>query len=72
MSDNELSSPGAPTNPSAEVAYQVGEMYTPNCERGIRFDDPALGLKWPMAPTVMSDKDKNWPAFEAKVVEVSR
>ena len=47
-------------------------MYTPNCERGIRFDDPALGLKWPMAPTVMSDKDKNWPVFDAKLAEVAR
>ena len=56
----------------AEVAYQVGEMYTPGCERGIRFDDPALGLKWPMKPTVMSDKDRNWPAFDAKLTEVAR
>ena len=56
----------------AEVAYQVGEMYTPGCERGIRHDDPALGLKWPMKPTVMSDKDKSWPAFAAAMAEVSR
>ena len=60
----------------AEVAYQVGEMYTPNCERGIKYNDPALGLTWPMEPTVMSDKDKNWPAFvpaaERKLTEVAR
>lgn len=49
----------------AEVAYQVGEMYTPGCERGVRFNDPAFKLTWPMAPTVMSDKDKAWPAFDS-------
>lgn len=49
----------------AEVAYQVGEMYTPGCERGIRYDDPALGIQWPAAVTVLSSKDAAWPAFRA-------
>lgn len=44
-----------------EVHYQVSQPYTPNTERGLRFDDPVLGIEWPMAPTVMSDKDRNWP-----------
>ena len=58
----------------AEVAYQVGEMYTPGCERGIKYDDPALGLKWPMPVTVISPKDASWPAFEDSraLAEVSR
>ncbi|MGB7159625.1 MAG: dTDP-4-dehydrorhamnose 3,5-epimerase [Tepidisphaeraceae bacterium] len=47
----------------AEVAYQVGEMYTPGHERGIRYDDPALGITWPMPVTVISPKDESWPAF---------
>jgi hypothetical protein len=33
--------------------------------RGVRWDDPAFGIEWPMAPTVMSDKDKSWPDFKA-------
>lgn len=48
----------------AEVAYQVGEFYTPGYERGIRFDDPALKIEWPVPIEVISDKDANWPAFE--------
>lgn len=47
----------------AEVAYQVGEFYTPGYERGIRFDDPALKIEWPVPIEVISDKDASWPAF---------
>ena len=51
----------------AEVAYQVGEFYTPGCERGIRYDDPALGIEWPIPIEVISDKDASWPPFEPVV-----
>ena len=46
-----------------EVAYQVGEFYTPGAERGIRHDDPALGIEWPAPVAVISEKDAAWPAF---------
>lgn len=46
---------------ATEVHYQVSQPYTPNTERGLRFDDPVLGIDWPMAPSVISDKDRNWP-----------
>lgn len=48
-----------------EVAYQVGEFYTPGAERGIRFDDPALGITWPQPIEVVSDKDAAWPPYAA-------
>lgn len=48
----------------AEVVYQVSEFYTPGQERGLRYDDPALGIDWPLPVTVISDKDRSWPAFE--------
>jgi len=44
-----------------EVQYQVSEPYTPNTERGLRYDDPVLAISWAMTPTVMSDKDRSWP-----------
>jgi len=50
----------------AEVTYQVGEFYTPGYERGIRYDDPALGITWPAEVVVISDKDRGWPAFGAE------
>lgn len=49
----------------AEVTYQVGEFYTPGYERGIRYDDPAFGIEWPIDITVISDKDAAWAPFEA-------
>lgn len=45
----------------AEVVYQVGAAYTPGAERGLRFDDPALGIDWPVPVRVVSDKDAAWP-----------
>ncbi|HEX7461528.1 MAG TPA: dTDP-4-dehydrorhamnose 3,5-epimerase [Dermatophilaceae bacterium] len=44
-----------------EVTYQVSETYTPSAEAGLRYDDPALGLCWPMPVTVISPKDAAWP-----------
>ena len=48
----------------AELLYLVGEFYTPGCERGVRFDDPAIGIEWPLPVTVVSDKDRAWPLLE--------
>lgn len=52
----------------AEVVYQVGEFYTPGYERGIRYNDPAFGIEWPMPVTVISDKDAAWELFAATPV----
>jgi len=54
----------------AEVVYQVGEFYTPGYERGIRYDDPAFNIQWPMPVTVMSEKDADWKPFESVAVGV--
>lgn len=47
----------------AEVIYQVSEFYAPGTERGIRYDDPRLGITWPVPVSVISDKDASWPPF---------
>ena len=44
-----------------ETTYHVGEFYTPAAESGVRFDDPRLGITWPLPITDMSDKDRVWP-----------
>jgi dTDP-4-dehydrorhamnose 3,5-epimerase len=47
-----------------EVTYLVSEFYTPAAERGIRWDDPAFDIRWPVAePAVISDKDRSWPDY---------
>ncbi|MFK7855681.1 MAG: dTDP-4-dehydrorhamnose 3,5-epimerase [Granulosicoccus sp.] len=46
---------------NTEVIYLVSGMYTPSCERGLRFDDPALAVSWPMSTEHISAKDRQWP-----------
>ena len=41
--------------------YMMGEFYSPECERGVRYNDPELMINWPIEPVVVSDKDRNWP-----------
>ncbi|MBD0346664.1 MAG: dTDP-4-dehydrorhamnose 3,5-epimerase [Coleofasciculus sp. Co-bin14] len=53
---------------AAEVTYQVGEFYTPGYERGLRYDDPILGIEWPTEITVISEKDAAWALLETTVV----
>lgn len=49
-----------------EAFYQVTEFYTPEAERGARYNDPAFGIEWPLGePAVISDKDAEWPDFAA-------
>jgi dTDP-4-dehydrorhamnose 3,5-epimerase len=50
----------------SEITYQVTQFYTPGSERGIRFDDTAFGIQWPLDVTVISDKDRTWPDFEVQ------
>jgi dTDP-4-dehydrorhamnose 3,5-epimerase len=56
-----------------EVLYQVSQPYTPNTERGLRYDDPVLDISWPMEPTMISDKDRGWPLLgdHAALVELA-
>jgi len=44
-----------------EVFYQISGFYAPDKATGLRFDDPKLGIQWPLPVTVMNDKDRNWP-----------
>lgn len=50
----------------AEVVYQVGDFYQPGYERGVRYDDPAFGIKWPVPIEVISEKDTKWAPFKAE------
>lgn len=50
---------------NAEVMYQVSEFHTPETERGLRFDDPAIGIAWPLPVAEISAKDAAWPYLDA-------
>jgi dTDP-4-dehydrorhamnose 3,5-epimerase len=48
---------------NSEVTYLVSDFYNPGCERGLRHDDPAFNITWPLAVSSISDKDRMWPLF---------
>jgi dTDP-4-dehydrorhamnose 3,5-epimerase len=51
--------------PNTEVIYKVTDYYSPACDRGIQWDDTALGIKWPVdaGKVRLSDKDRRQPAL---------
>ena len=49
---------------NTEVNYQVSQVFTPEAERGARYDDPAFGIEWRLPVSVISDKDKNWADYQ--------
>lgn len=42
----------------AEVFYQISQVYDPDSARTVRWDDPALGITWPISDPILSDKDR--------------
>ena len=49
---------------ATEVFYMISVPYAPGSARGIRWNDPALAIDWPVAPTVISARDAGYPPFE--------
>jgi len=47
-----------------EVFYQMSVLYHPESARGIRWDDPAFGISWPIAPPIISERDSQFDAFD--------
>lgn len=52
-----------------ELMYQVSEFYTPGYEAGVRYDDPAFKIEWPVSIDVISEKDLLWAPYEAVKTE---
>jgi dTDP-4-dehydrorhamnose 3,5-epimerase len=47
-----------------EVEYHITESYAPEFARGVRWDDRAFRIAWPLAPAVVSERDRNYPDFK--------
>lgn len=47
-----------------EVSYLISEFYVPHAAAGVRHDDPAFAIRWPLPVSVISQKDRNWPRFK--------
>jgi dTDP-4-dehydrorhamnose 3,5-epimerase len=48
-----------------EVFYQMSEFYAPDAGRGVRFDDPAFAIRWPVPEAILLERDRDYPDFEA-------
>ena len=46
------------------VFYQMSEFYHPECARGVRWDDSAFGIKWPLSVKSISEKDSSYKDFK--------
>ena len=47
-----------------DASYQVSARYAPGAERGLRWNDPAIGIQWPFEPVLISEKDRHHPDFQ--------
>jgi dTDP-4-dehydrorhamnose 3,5-epimerase len=46
------------------VTYHMGTSYVPELARGFRFDDPRIGIRWPVPPAVISERDRTYPDLD--------
>jgi dTDP-4-dehydrorhamnose 3,5-epimerase len=46
---------------NCEVFYQMSEFYVPELARGLRWDDPAVAIRWPLTEVIVSERDRNLP-----------
>jgi dTDP-4-dehydrorhamnose 3,5-epimerase len=51
--------------PNTEVSYMISTAYVPDAGAGLRYDDPALDIEWPLPVSVISERDRTWPDVDA-------
>jgi dTDP-4-dehydrorhamnose 3,5-epimerase len=51
----------------SEVLYQMSDIYKPESSKGVRWDDPAFGIRWPEAVRIINDRDRNYPDLTGEV-----
>ena len=49
-----------------EVQYKADNYYAPECDGNIRWNDPDIGVEWPLAPVILSDKDQKAPLLKER------
>jgi dTDP-4-dehydrorhamnose 3,5-epimerase len=58
------------TSETADVTYKVSSYYDGATERGIAFDDPAIGIPWPVEEPLVSERDRTNPTLEEIAAEL--
>lgn len=54
---------------NSEIVYSTSQSYAPGKDRGVRYDDPQFGIRLPIDPVVISDKDRSWPDFSLECLK---
>lgn len=57
---------------NTDTMYCVGEFYTPTAEGGLMYNEPCLGLSWPLPASVVSEKDQKFPPLKTMEPELKR
>ncbi len=55
-----------------EVFYQISVPHHPGSARGVRWDDPAFGIEWPLADPILNERDAGYPDFEDSPAPATR
>jgi dTDP-4-dehydrorhamnose 3,5-epimerase len=55
-----------------EVFYLASDFYSPQDERGVRWNDPRFAIRWPLEPVEVSPKDRQWPDYDPAFHGVER
>jgi len=48
-----------------EMNYHTSQYFNSPSASGVRFDDPAFGINWPLPAAVISEQDRNWPLMKS-------
>jgi dTDP-4-dehydrorhamnose 3,5-epimerase len=52
---------------NTEITYQTSEFYAPTCAKGVRYNDAAFKITWPLAVSSISEADEKWPDYTGKL-----
>jgi dTDP-4-dehydrorhamnose 3,5-epimerase len=53
----------------SEVLYEISEFYSPDHSRGVRWNDPAFAVEWPVPDPIMLERDRSYPDFRPEPAE---
>jgi dTDP-4-dehydrorhamnose 3,5-epimerase len=56
----------------SEVVYQMSEYHEPSAARGIRWNDPAFSIPWPVVNPIIHPRDANYPDFVPELIPVAQ
>lgn len=53
---------------NTQLLYEISAFYSPEHARGVRWDDPAFGISWPIGNPVLLDRDRDYPDFDMRIL----